>query len=102
MAGADDSCSAVGEDIFNRWVNKNGDVLSLDRDLIVYIDDEDDYIAEYSWTGFQDEFAQVRNDVAVLLGYRNLHGMDIYVQDTEPRVQDCVWIDTRGIDQILE
>lgn len=86
---------------FFEWINSSGESLSLDRTLTVEIENTT-YIATYSWTPFMNDFAMLKNSVMPLLSNNKVKGLDIYIQPTEPSVPDCVWIDTRGIDLILE
>ena len=64
---------------------------TLRRDLDAYIAD----------TSFSNELDAMRNQVIQILSQNKVIGKDIYVQPTEPLDPDCLWIDTNGIDLII-
>jgi hypothetical protein len=56
-------------------------------------------------TGILTAQAEMRAEINALqaaVGGNRIFGADLYVQDTEPGAADCVWIDTNGIDLILQ
>ena len=49
-------------------------------------------------SNFMLQLAQLQNTIANM---HQIHGADLYVQDTEPdTIDDYVWIDTTGVDYI--
>ena len=83
-----------------RDVKSTSSTLSSALSELVSIRQElDAYIADSS---VSDGLDAMRAEINQILSQNKVIGKDIYVQPTEPLDPDCLWIDTNGIDLIME